>query len=325
MAKVSIIVPVYNIIEYLPGAVGSLLRQTEKEIEIILVDDGSTDGSGALCDQYAGDDERIKVLHQENGGPSSARNAGVSAATSDYVLFLDGDDYLCDDAIETLIAAENRYHPDIVQFLYTETEKVGQHKHHDAERWSTFVETSPREQFYHLYRLGGVAASGCTKLIRRQLLVDHPFERIRYEDEMWCTRVFPTGVTIAYISDILYFYVMRKDSFIHSGFIPNRLDVFIAQEKRIKTLSALELWDLVEREYAKMFISVLTLYKEASDKADSLSCMAISEQFKKNKKALLKDSYIKGKHRILLRLMAIRFSFINLYLWFKAIQQSKAR
>lgn len=325
MAKVSIIVPVYNIIEYLPGAVGSLLRQTEKEIEIILVDDGSTDGSGALCDQYAVGDKRIIVLHKENGGLSSARNAGVMAATSDHVLFLDGDDHLCDDAIETLIAAENRYHPDIVQFLYTEAEKVGQHEHHDAERWSAFVETSPREQFYHLYRLGGVAASGCTKLIKRQLLLDHPFERIRHEDEMWCTRVFPTGVTIAYIPDILYFYMMREGSLIHAQFSPEKLDVFKVKEERIRVLQALALDDLIEKEYAKIFTSIFMLYREASDGSDAMSCAVIAEQFRKNKNALLADPQIKGKHRILLQLMSVRFSFINLYLWFKAIQQLKAR
>lgn len=325
MAEASIIVPVYNIIKYLPGAVGSLLRQTEREIEIILVDDGSTDGSGTLCDQYAGDDERIKVLHQKNGGLSSARNAGVSAATSDYVLFLDGDDYLCDDAIETLMEAKRRFHSDIVQFLYTEVEETGRCQHHDAENWSAFVESSPREQFYHLYRLGGVAASGCTKLIRRQLLVDHPFERIRHEDEMWCTRVFPTGVTIAYIPDILYYYVMRKGSLIHAKFSPEKLDVFKVKEERLRVLHALSLDDLIEKEYANLFSSVLMLYKEASDESDAMSCTVIEEQFRKHMSALIADPEIQGRHRILLRLMSIRFSFINLYLWFKAIQQLKAR
>ena len=87
---ISIIVPVYNISEYLPACVESLQNQTCPDIEIILVDDGSTDGSGALCDGYAREDGRIHVVHKENGGLSSARNAGVDVATGEWILFIDG-------------------------------------------------------------------------------------------------------------------------------------------------------------------------------------------------------------------------------------------
>lgn len=325
MAKVSVIVPVHNTRDYLPETVGSLRRQTEEEIEIILVDDGSTDGSGALCDRYAQDDERIKVLHQENGGLSSARNAGVRAATSDFVLFVDGDDHLCDDAMETLVMAKDAYHADIVQFLYLQVEKPRQRTRHDAESWPAFVESSPRELFRNLYRFGGVAASACTKLIRRQLVLDYPFEPVRHEDEMWCTRVFSAGVTVAYIPDVLYGYVMRDGSIIHGKFDPNKLDVFRVQEERIKALQALALYDLIEKEYARMFFSVLRLYKEAADENDRLSCASIREQFSRNRRVFLGSSYIRGRFRALLRLMTLRFSCIGLYLWFKAMRQLKAR
>ena len=317
MAKVSVIVPVYNTRDYLPETVGSLRRQTEEEIEIILVDDGSTDGSGALCDRYARDDERIRVLHQENGGLSSARNAGVRAATSDYVLFVDGDDHLCDDAIETLVAAKDAYHADIVQFLYAEVEKSGQRACHHAESWPAFVESSPRELFRNLYRLGGVAASACTKLIKRRLAVDHPFEPVRHEDEMWCTRVFSAGVTVAYIPDVLYGYVMRDGSIIHGRFDPSKLDVFRVQEERIKALQALALDDLVEQEYARMYAAIVWAYKEAYEAGDTHSCGMIQAQFRNNKKQFLRSRSVKGKYRLLLLCMSMRFSFVRMYLYYR--------
>ena len=100
---VSIIVPVYNIERYLPQCMNSLFAQTAPDFEVILVDDGSTDGSAALCDQYAKQDARVQVIHKKNGGLSSARNAGLDAATRPYLLFLDGDDYLAPSAIQSLL------------------------------------------------------------------------------------------------------------------------------------------------------------------------------------------------------------------------------
>ena len=244
MSKVSIIVPIYNIQDYLSWAVESLIRQTERDIEIILVDDGSKDNSGILCDQYSNKDSRIKTIHKKNGGLSSARNTGVKEATSEYVIFLDGDDYLCDDAIETLVMTANNYQPDIVQFLYREVNESGCQQFHDLEKWEPFVASKPCDLFKNLYNWGGVAASGCTKLIKRELLLEYPFENIRHEDEMWCTRVFPKGVTIVYIPDILYNYVMREGSIIHSNFSINKMDIFIIHEKRIETLKQLNLYNL---------------------------------------------------------------------------------
>ena len=94
MNLISIIVPVYNVKKYLPRCLDSLLAQTYRELEIILVDDGSTDGSGDICDQYADRDSRIMIIHQDNGGVSSARNAALDAMTGNYVAFVDADDWL---------------------------------------------------------------------------------------------------------------------------------------------------------------------------------------------------------------------------------------
>ena len=99
---ISIIIPVYNVEEYIKECLDSLLNQTYKNIEIIIVDDGSKDGSGNICDEYAKKDNRIKVIHKENGGVSKARNVGLDIATGKYITFLDSDDYLFKEGIEAL-------------------------------------------------------------------------------------------------------------------------------------------------------------------------------------------------------------------------------
>lgn len=104
MEKISVIVPVYNGEEYLGECIESILRQTHGDLELIIVDDGSTDGSAEICDEYAGKDKRVKVYHQENGGASRARNLGLEKARGEYVMFVDADDWLEDEALERLSA-----------------------------------------------------------------------------------------------------------------------------------------------------------------------------------------------------------------------------
>ena len=102
---VSVVVPVYNVEPYLERCLDSILRQTYQNFEMILVDDGTPDGSGAICDRYAAQDPRISVIHKKNGGLSSARNAGLDVAKGDYVLFVDSDDLITDDMVESLLSA----------------------------------------------------------------------------------------------------------------------------------------------------------------------------------------------------------------------------
>ena len=115
-ALISVIIPVYNVEEYLRECVDSVLCQTYGNFEIILVDDGSTDSSGQICDEYLEKDERVTVIHQKNGGLSVARNAGLSETNGDYIYFLDSDDYISENAIETLLKIAQRDNSDIVFF-----------------------------------------------------------------------------------------------------------------------------------------------------------------------------------------------------------------
>ncbi len=124
---ISVIVPIYNVEKYLRQCVDSILGQTYPNLEIILVDDGSPDGCGGICDAYAAKDVRIRVIHKENGGLSHARNAGIDMARGDYLAFVDSDDYLEPDAYETMLDAARRYGAKLVcAGRYDEDEQGGQ-------------------------------------------------------------------------------------------------------------------------------------------------------------------------------------------------------
>ena len=111
---VTAVVPIYNVEKYLPSCVESILAQTYQNLEIVLVDDGSPDRCGRICDEYAQKDVRIRVIHKENGGLSSARNAGIEACRSEYITFVDSDDFLVADMIEKLLKAAQNEEADIV-------------------------------------------------------------------------------------------------------------------------------------------------------------------------------------------------------------------
>lgn len=110
---ISVIIPLYNVEAYLPACLDSVLSQTYADLEIILINDGSTDSSPAICREYAARDGRIRVIHQENQGMSAARNAGIEIVRGEFITFVDSDDYLLEDAIETMVSLQKRYDADI--------------------------------------------------------------------------------------------------------------------------------------------------------------------------------------------------------------------
>ncbi len=117
--KISIIIPVYNDKEYLRECIESVLRQTYRCLEVVIVDDGSTDGSGEICDEYAKNDERVTVFHKDNGGPASSRECGLKASSGDYIMFVDGDDWLSPETAEVCMQAVRKYPElDCVLFSY---------------------------------------------------------------------------------------------------------------------------------------------------------------------------------------------------------------
>ena len=307
----TIIVPVYNIIAHLPHCVESLMAQEWDALEIILVDDGSTDGSGLLCDRYADLDPRIQVIHKCNGGLSSARNAGLDAARGQWILFVDGDDYLTNGAVAQLLELAAQ-HPDadFIQFHYHETTDT-RWQPDAAQQANPVICADAREFFDRLYRLGGVAASACTKLFRRDSIGPLRFlPGIRHEDEEFHTRYLPVCRKAVYTDLTLYGYVMRQGSIVHSAFSPKAMDIFPIMDGRIRILQHLDCADLVVETKRRMFQTAAWQY-----------CLARKGGFTKEaarlKEILLSLSKeplpLSGQYRILHRLAEISPAAVDAY------------
>lgn len=170
----SIIVPVYNILEYLPRCVHSITAQTYTNLEILLVDDGSTDGTGELCDSLAKEDERIRVLHKENGGSSSARNLGISQAKGEYFGFVDSDDYISPDMYECLYRGIAEYGVKIAQVGRDEIDEQGNLLPNICEPPKE-PEHIGSEDFLRELLMHRGDCSFCTKLVHRDLFREQGF------------------------------------------------------------------------------------------------------------------------------------------------------
>lgn len=171
---ISVIVPVYNIEEYLERCVESVRNQTYENLEILLVNDGSTDGSGALCEELAKKDGRICVFHKKNGGSSSARNLGISQAKGEYLGFVDSDDYISKDMYELLYTAILEYNAEIAQVGRDEIDEQGNYLPNICEppKEKAFVESADFLKEMLMHRGD---CSFCTKLVKRELFTNGMF------------------------------------------------------------------------------------------------------------------------------------------------------
>ena len=167
-----------------------------------------------------------------------------------------------------------------------------------------------KELYDNLYRIGGEAASACTKLYRSDLLKKVLFQNLQHEDEMWCTDAFKENMTVTYIPNVLYYYVMRENSIIHSAFNLRKLDIFKVIDERIKTLEKNRLDKYIHIEYEKMFLSIISLYCQTKQKSER---DLLKEIYDKNKNQISNNAFLKGKFKLLNKLMKMRFDFINIY------------
>lgn len=170
----TIIVPIYNIMEYLPRCVHSITAQTYQNLEILLVDDGSTDGTGELCDQLAAEDERIRVIHKENGGSSSARNLAIEEAKGEYLGFVDSDDFITVDMYERLYQGIVDYNVTVAQIGRDEIDAEGNMLPNICEPPKQPVCFESKEFLRELLMHRG-DCSFCTKLVHRDLLQKERF------------------------------------------------------------------------------------------------------------------------------------------------------
>ena len=211
MEKISVVIPIYNVEKYLRGCIDSIINQTYKNLEIILVDDESPDNCPAICDEYEKKDKRIKVIHQKNKGLSGARNSGIELATGKYIVFHDSDDTLELDAIEILYNNLKKYGVKISvggrSFTFENGKKICKIKE-QIERKMNFEEAIEEMNKFYLFDM-----SACGKLYSKSL-----FKNLRFpvgklsEDYFVMYKLFMEAKDICYTSLPLYNYLQRQNS-----------------------------------------------------------------------------------------------------------------
>ena len=213
--KISIIIPVYGVECYLNACVDSVLCQDYPDFEVILVDDGSPDRCGTICDEYARRDHRVKVIHKENGGASDARNCGIAQARGEYILFTDGDDFWADTRVLSRLASRvSQTTPDILNYSYQKYwEGNGKLTPYGSDVAAMPVGVSRAEQYEYLTGKGLYIASACNKMIRRELLLKVPFRKGNLcEDIEWCAKLACHAECMDYIPEKFYIYRQREGS-----------------------------------------------------------------------------------------------------------------
>lgn len=225
--KVSVVVPIYKVEKYIKRCIDSILMQTFTEFELILVDDGSTDKCGEVCNIYAQKDSRVIVIHKENGGLSDARNAGIELIFSDndseWISFIDSDDWIHSNYLEELYNAAIQTKSNISVCSYCETDGENLNVNLQKSELSVFN----TEDFYCDHNVNAVVAWG--KLYKKKL-----FDNIRYpvgklhEDEFTTYRVLFMNPKIVWISEELYYYFIRSNSITQTKWTPKNMDALEA-------------------------------------------------------------------------------------------------
>ncbi|MDD3212454.1 MAG: glycosyltransferase family 2 protein [Eubacteriales bacterium] len=222
---ISVIIPVYQVKPYLPDCVDSVQKQTYAPLEIILVDDGSTDGGGALCDTYAQTDSRIRVIHQKNGGLSAARNTGIDAARGEYISFIDSDDCVAPELLEALYRALTEAGAEMSSCSHLKVDSRG--KSAARAMGATANRTLTREQAFDcLARWDGpLPVVSWAKLFQKAIFEELRFPKGKiHEDEFTIHQFIGKCNRVAVIRDALYYHMLRSDSITQVSFSEKRLD-----------------------------------------------------------------------------------------------------
>lgn len=217
MSKFSIVIPVYKTKEYLDYCVESVIAQTFSDFEIILLDDGSPDCCGAMCDAWAARDNRIKVVHQENGGLSAARNTGIRCARGNYVMFLDSDDWWADSCVLEKIAEHlERTGADVLSFNYRKSYNGNLEPLYFPE---TLASSDEAEDLAQMMRFDRWVTGACNKAVRRTLLTENELyfrTGITSEDIDWTLRLALCGENFAFANVCVFIYRQIASSISHS-------------------------------------------------------------------------------------------------------------
>lgn len=242
---ISVIIPVYNVEKYLRKCLDSVVSQTYNNLEILIVDDGSTDCSGQICDEYAEKDDRIQVFHQLNGGLSKARNTGIDLSTGDYLMFIDSDDYISKDMALELYNELKKSNADmsICNFHYVdENNNIIKKKELDFHNAGSFILT--KKELLNALTNSNISTAiviGCNKLYKNSIFdsLRYPIGRI-YEDEFIIHHILNKIDKAILINQKYYYYVQRNNSITGANYTIKKLDAVEAFLDRAKFLYDLD-------------------------------------------------------------------------------------
>lgn len=251
---ISIIIPVYNVEHYIEECLDSICGQSYHNIEILVVDDGSTDNSGNICDLYKEKDKRIRVYHKENGGLSSARNLGLEYAHGDYISFVDSDDFIRNDMIESLYAFMSEECCEIAECAFGNNcdKSVGKYK--ILNKHEALKEYLSSQYFYP-------NVSVCNKLYKAQIIKElkFPVGKI-HEDYLFQTMALNSVKNYGFVNDEMYNYRVREESITHRVFDYKDFDKIDMYKKRTEFLLECGYYDLVKISKNEELIILFSLY-----------------------------------------------------------------
>lgn len=255
---ISVIIPVYNVEKFLPQCLDSVLSQTYKNIEIIIIDDGTKDISGQICDEYAQKDSRIKVIHQENEGLSNARNKGLQIAKGEWTFFIDSDDWIHTETLKQLYDFAIVNNCDLVQcnHYYVYENYCLYRLANKKEKNNNILDC--KEAMHQLIINDRIKNFAWGKLYKTDLIRDLKFPEGKYfEDSFWQHLVFHRAPKIGIINTPLYFYRQRKDSI--SGHHSSKInDLLEGYSKRLDFISSHypEFASLMNMKYKDLYKSI---------------------------------------------------------------------
>lgn len=306
MAKISIIVPVYNVEKYIEKCIQSILEQTFLDFELILVDDGSTDKSGYICDEYAAKDSRIKVIHKQNGGLSSARNEGLNICQGDYIGFVDSDDHIHRDMYEILYFNIKKYECEIAiceECIVKEYETV-ENEAYDNEDIELLNNI---QALNYSYNIKNIFIHSCNKLYKKNIFEDIRFPNGRiYEDQFITPKLLYSAEKIIYVKSKLYYYVQRDGSIINSKFSLKKLDKVYALECNMKFLREINQKN-ISNKAQKLYVDTLLWsdYIARKDLGVNKELDVLRLSIKSNLLSIIKNPLITYKQKVLLVIYSI--------------------
>ena len=321
---ISVVVPVYKVEKYLKRCIESIIKQTYKNIEIILVDDGSPDNCGKICDEYASKDKRIKVIHKKNGGLSSARNEGLKIANGEYISFIDSDDYISNVFIEKLYSICKEQKCEIALCEYERVyDKIEHNCIEENKNENSIIEIyNNKEILKKIYSKDYlITIVAWNKLYNKKLFKNIVFPEGRlHEDEATTYKILYNTKKVAILREKLYYYFYDINSIMNKKYNLKRLDILYALKDRadfFESIKEIELYELTMKKYTEALINCYILCKRNIDDSKYIQDILLNN-FKKNIMNLIKYKNVKIKSKL-----KIIFAYICPNLYGKIFLKSK--